>query len=182
MHARFDTPPPLVLEPLNPGHLAGLRAVSDHFAATGFASFSQEPASEALFAWLLQLQSRGYPAYCLVDRQPPGEAGVRRRVAGYGYLAPYGSAPAFDRAAMVTLYLLPFCQRHGFGGRLLGILEKDGRAGGVETVLASIVAGNGPSLSFFAKHGYGRAGCFRGVARKFGASLDQVWLQKPLQD
>ncbi len=159
--------------PFAPHHLQGLKRVHDHFAAQGFALFSQTPADELFFSYLVYIQKMGYPARCLLDAQ--------EEVAGYGFLAPFGSTAAFDPAALVSIYILPAQQRKGRGRELLQLFEARALEMGVETILANVVAGNEASLAFFGREGYVRVGCFRAVARKFGKSLDQIWLQKLLQ-
>lgn len=159
--------------PFAPWNLQGLRRIHDHFAAEGYALFSQTPADEMFCSYLVYIQKKGYPVLCLLDDQED--------VAGYGFLAPYGSTTAFDPAALVSIYIGPAQQRKGRGRELLQMLEARALELGVETVLANVVAGNTASLAFFDREGYVRVGCFRAVARKFGKSLDQIWLQKLLQ-
>lgn len=173
-------------EPFEPAHLPGVKEVYNHFAASGFAHFSEEPAEDAVFAYVLHVMRRGYPAYCLfVERGLPAvhsdqAMSAARHVGGYGFVTPYGNTRAFECAGMVSLFLLPTHQRQGFGGRLLRLLEKESRQKGIGTILASIVAQNAPSLQFFAAKGYVQVGRFMAVASKFGTSLDQVWVQKML--
>ncbi len=103
-------------------------------------------------------------------------------IVGWGSLGPHQERMGFRFTGAVAVYVAERHRRQGIGGRLLGKLMEAGRARQLHVVLATIDAGNEPSLQLHAQHGFTQAGVFPEAGCKFGEWRDVVCLQRRLDD
>jgi len=156
-------------EPLGERHRAAVVDILNHFITQSFAAYYDRPFEYGFFDRLLD-RVKGYPALAVVD-----ESGA---ILGFGALHRWHPAAAFDRTAEISYFFAPPATGRGIGAALLARLEQDGRAIGVDTILASISSRNESSIRFHRRHGFRECGCFERVGRKFDLDFDVVWMQK----
>jgi L-amino acid N-acyltransferase YncA len=145
--------------------------VFNHFVKTSFAAFPSQEVDESFLGRLCGVAGK-FPMH--VVESPEGT------VVGFALIRPYHLADTFRRTAEATIFILPEHTRQGLGDRLLGLLEADAKAHGVDTLLGGASSHNEPSIAFQKKHGFVECGRFQRVGRKFSQDFDLVWLQKLL--
>ena len=101
-------------------------------------------------------------------------------IAGFCFLKPYKLRKAYDRTALIGVYLKPGYERMGIGSSALGFLEKTARDKNIKVLLGYITAENNPSIRLVEKLGYVKCGHFRKIGEKFGRILDVVYYQKKI--
>jgi L-amino acid N-acyltransferase YncA len=99
-------------------------------------------------------------------------------VMGFAGLRPLHFADTMSRSAEVTIFILPEHVRRGLGGQILGKMEEDAKALGVDTLIGGASSLNQPSIDFQRKHGFVECGRFQRVGRKFDQDFDIIWMQK----
>jgi len=103
-------------------------------------------------------------------------------IVGWGSLGPHQERMGFRFTGAVAVYVAERHRRRGVGGRLMEALLAAGRARQLHVVLATIDAGNEPSLQLHAQHGFTQAGLFLEAGCKFGEWRDVIYLQLRLDD
>jgi phosphinothricin acetyltransferase len=103
-------------------------------------------------------------------------------IVGWGSLGPHQERMGFRFTGAVAVYVAERHRRRGVGGRLMEALLAAGRARRLHVVLATIDAGNEPSLQLHAQHGFTQAGLFLEAGCKFGEWRDVIYLQLRLDD
>ncbi len=147
---------------------AGVVAVFNHYAISGFAAFSEAPEPLGFFASL----RRGTYAFLVLE-----DAGT---IVGFGSVRPMLPFPAFRRAGLLSYFIAPAYTGRGLGTRLLRRLEAEARANGCTTLVASVSSLNGASIAFHEARGFEKVGRLSAVGMKFGEPFDLVWLQRDL--
>lgn len=150
------------------GDAVGVIAVFNHYAATGFAAFTEVPAPVGFFA---ALRRGTYAFRVLVDDT---------RIVGFGSVRPMLPFQAFRQAGLLSYFVAPAYTDRGLGTRLLEQLTDDARENGCTTLVANVSSRNEASLAFHAARGFAEAGRLRSVGMKFGEPFDLVWLQRDL--
>jgi L-amino acid N-acyltransferase len=158
----------IVLRHATDADAAGVIAVFNHYAATGFAAFTEAPAPVGFYG---ALHRRTY-AFRVLEK-----AGA---IVGFGSVRPMLPFPAFRRAALLSYFVAPEYTGRGLGTRLLERLADDARTNGCTTLVANVSSRNAASLAFHAARGFAEAGRLRSVGAKFGEPFDLVWLQRDL--
>jgi len=125
--------------------------------------------------WLDQHGAAGFPVLVATEPDAPGQ------VLGYGALSSYRPSSGYRFTAEVSVYVAPFAQRRGIGGRLLGSLRDEARAIGLHALVASIDSENMPSVALFERCGFTEAARLREVGRKFGQWRTQLLLIQILE-
>ncbi len=151
--------------------LPAIAAIYAHHVLTGTATFEIDPPdlAEVTVRWRRGVD-QGWPWLVAADG---------RGVAGYGYTGPYNLRAAYARTAETTIYLAPDRLRQGIGRILLTALIERTAAAGFEQLVAAIGdSGNAASIGLHAACGFRHAGCLEAVGRKFGRSLDVVYMQR----
>lgn len=148
---------------------AAVTAIFNHYVQHSFAAYPDTTFDESFYS---RLRGAGgsLPFYVIV--------GPQQEVVGFGQLRPIHLANTLRRAAEATIFILPQYVRHGLGQKLLGRLEADARALGVDTLIGGASSLNQPSLDFQKRCGFTECGRFRRVGRKFDQDFDIVWMQK----
>ena len=157
------------IRPAVSGDVAAITRIYGEAVANGTASF----ASEAEMARRLEaLLAKNFP-YLVAER-----AGV---VAGYAYVGPYHTRPAYRWSVEDSVYVAPEFQRQGLGRLLLARLIAQAEACGFRQMIAVIGdAANAGSIALHAAAGFRHIGAVQSVGFKHGRWLDSVLMQCPL--
>ncbi len=158
----------IVLRSATDADAAGVIGIFNHYAATGFAAYTEAPAPIGFYA---ALRGGTYAFRVLED----GGA-----IVGFGSVRPMLPFPAFRRTCLLSYFVAPEYTGRGLGTRLLERLADDARTNGCTTLVANVSSRNGASLAFHAARGFTEAGRLRAVGAKFGEPFDLVWLQRDL--
>jgi L-amino acid N-acyltransferase YncA len=158
----------IVLRHATDDDAAGVIGIFNHYAATGFAAYTEAPVPVGFFAAL----RGGTYAFRVLE-----EAGA---IVGFGSVRPLLPFPAFRRAGLLSYFVAPEHTGRGLGTRLLRGLADDARTSGCTTIVANVSSRNVASLAFHAARGFAEAGRLRSVGAKFGEPFDLIWLQRDL--
>ncbi len=104
------------------------------------------------------------------------------QLAGYAYVAQFRDRPAYASTGENSIYLAPWATGQGIGTALLRSLISEAREAGFEQLIAVIGGGEPASVAVHAKCGFSHAGLMRAVGRKFGKTLDTVYMQIDLTE
>ena len=152
------------------GDIAALTAIYAHHVLTGTATFEIDPpdVSEMERRWQHHAD-QGWP-YLVATRDDV--------VLGYAYAAQFRDRAAYARTAETSIYLDHREIRRGVGRQLLGaLLERGGQYGFDQFVAVVGDSANAGSIGLHLACGFEPAGLLKAVGRKFGRSLDVVYLQ-----
>jgi len=153
--------------------IPALAAIYSHHVLHGLASFELEPPDAAEMA-------RRY-AYVTELGLPYLVAELDGRIAGYAYVAPYRTRPAYRFTVEDSIYIHRDVVGSGVGSALLPRLIAACEAAGCRQMLAVIGdSDNRPSIRLHEKFGFARAGTLPAVGHKFGRWVDSVLMQRPL--
>ena len=101
-------------------------------------------------------------------------------VLGYAYAGPYMARAAYDRSALLGIYLAGSACGRGVGRQLYTALIDDLAARGFHALLACISVPNEPSIALHARMGFAMLGRFAQVGWKQERWIDTVWMQRLL--
>ena len=154
--------------------MAAILAIYTYWVTRTCASFEETPPSvEEMIARRAAVLGRGLP-YLVADSD--GE------VLGYSYAGPFRPRSAYRYTLEDSIYVAPFVQRRGVGGRLLGTLIERCSALGYHRMIGVIGdSANTASIGLHHNHGFRQEGILRGVGLKFGKWVDVVIMQRALQ-
>jgi phosphinothricin acetyltransferase len=104
------------------------------------------------------------------------------RVAGFAYLSPFRSRPAYRFTAEDSIYVDPAFHRRRIGTGLLAVLVHDAERMGLRQVVAVIGDGraNSASIRLHEALGFRHSGNLEGSGFKHGRWLDTVFMQRAL--
>lgn len=119
-------------------------------------------------AWLDQHREASLPVLVATDLHEPA------RVLGYASLSPYRVSSGYRFTGEVSVYVAPFAQRGGIGGRLLSTLFDEARNRDLHVLVASIDSENAPSIALFERRGFVEVARLAEVGRKFGRWRTQL--------
>jgi L-amino acid N-acyltransferase YncA len=139
----------------------------------GTASFELDPPDEnEMTRRYWALHSGGYPFLV---------AEVGTTIAGYAYVGPYRSRPAYNWTVEDSVYVAPPSHRQGIGRALLASLIHQSEAKGYRQMIAIIGdSANAASIELHRAAGFRMVGTFDDVGYKFGRWLDSILMQRPL--
>jgi L-amino acid N-acyltransferase YncA len=143
--------------------------IFNHYAEHSFAAYPDEAVTIDFFDALREMMCG--TSFYVVEKD-------RKDIVGFGLLREYHRSTVFCRAAELTYFIIPDCQRRGLGTTLLGLLASDARKMKIITLLASISSLNEKSIAFHTKNGFSECGRLKQVGMKFGKEFDIVWMQK----
>ena len=143
--------------------------IFNHFILNTFSAYPSLPVDDSIFH-RMKAMAGDLPIYVVETSDGA--------VIGFAGLRPLHFADTISRSAEATIFILPKHTRHGLGGKILGKMEEDAKALGVDTILGGASSHNQPSLDFQNKHGFAECGRFQRVGRKFDKDFDIVWMQK----
>lgn len=150
-------------------HRQAVTSILNHHIENGFAAYPSQAHGPEMFDFLRRLAA-GYPAYVVEDGQG--------RVIGHGMLRRHLMADTLARTAEVSYFFMPGHTGKGLGSQMLERLTSEGRAMGIDNLLANVSSRNPGSLRFHQRHGFKEVGRFRRAGRKWDQDFDIVWLQK----
>jgi phosphinothricin acetyltransferase len=158
----------ITLRDARPDDLPSINAIYNHYVLTSTCTFQIEPeTTEGRAAWFA---GRG-AAHPVLVAEEDGE------VIAWGSLSPFHRREAFAATAENSVYVHAGHQRRGLGSRLLEALLARGRASGLHVIVAAISSDQEGSVALHARHGFVEVGRLREVGRKFGRTLDIIYMQ-----
>ncbi len=154
-------------------HLPGVVAIFNHAVRETFSIWSEtETTLEQRRNWLSARNGAGFPVIVAVD---PGG-----RVLGYGSFGVFRDFPGYVKTVEHSVYVSPDAQRRGVGRAILNELVVRARVMGLAAMVGGIDSTNGASIALHEQAGFEVQGNLKGVGRKFGKSLDLVFMVKSL--
>jgi phosphinothricin acetyltransferase len=156
-------------------HLPGVMAIFNHAVRETFSIWSEtETTLEQRKAWLAMRNAAGFPVVVAVDPARPED------VLGYGSFGVFRDFPGYVKTVEHSVYVAPAAQRRGVGKAVLAELVKRARAKGLAVMVGGIDSANAASIALHEQAGFEVQGKLKGVGRKFGKSLDLVFMVKAL--
>ena len=151
-----------------------IAAIYAHHVLHGTASFDTDPPGADF--WRDKIES-------IVDKGWPLQiAEIDAQVVGYAYATQFRDRPAYAHTCEDSIYIAPERTGQGIGTALLAALVGAAKAYGFEQMIAVIGGAEPASAALHAKAGFVEAGRMRGVGRKFGRTLDTLYMQRALAD
>lgn len=156
-------------------HLPGIVAIFNHAVRETFSIWSEtETTLDLRRAWLKARNSAGFPVIVAVDPAKPNE------VLGYGSFGVFRDFPGYVKTVEHSVYVAPSAQRRGVGRAILEELVKRAQAKGLAAMVGGIDSANAGSIALHEQAGFEFQGNLKGVGRKFGKSLDLVFMVKAI--
>ena len=164
---------PICVRPALASDISAITRIYAKAVREGTASFEIEAPDETEMADRQQaLLAGGYP-YLVAE-----QAGA---TAGYAYVGPYRSRPAYRWTVEDSVYVAPQWQGRGIGRALLDRLIAEARQRGFRQMIAVIGdSANSASIELHRALGFRMVGTFDNVGFKFDRWLDSVLMQRPL--
>lgn len=156
-------------------HLPGIQAIYNQAVRETFSIWSEsETTLEARRAWRESRLNAGYPVLVAVD------ADNSQTVLGYASYGVFRDFPGYVNTVEHSVYVDPSAHRQGIGRALLTALIERARGAGLSVMVGGVDASNDGSIALHEALGFENQGCLKGVGRKFGQSLDLVFMVKTL--
>jgi phosphinothricin acetyltransferase len=156
-------------------HLPGIVDIFNHAVRETFSIWSEtETTLDQRKAWLAMRNGAGFPVIVAVDPDRP------KHVLGYGSFGVFRDFPGYVKTVEHSVYIAPSAQRRGVGRAVLGELVKRAKAKGLAAMVGGIDSANAASIALHEQAGFEIQGNLKGVGRKFGKSLDLVFMVKSL--
>lgn len=156
-------------------HLPGVQAIFNHAVRETFSIWSEtETTLEQRKAWLAMRNGAGFPVVVAVDPAHP------RDVLGYGSFGVFRDFPGYVKTVEHSVYVAPDAQRRGVGKTILAELVSRAKAKGLAAMVGGIDSMNATSIALHQQAGFEIQGNLKGVGRKFGKSLDLIFMVKAL--
>src|SRR5690242_11037507 len=161
--------------PASEAHLAGIAAIYNQAVRDTFSIWSEvETTIELRRGWLQARKTAGFPVLVAVDPAKPVD------VLGYGSFGVFRDFPGYVKTVEHSVYVAPSAQRRGVGKALLAALIEEARNRGLAAMVGGIDSANAASIALHEQAGFEIQGNLKGVGRKFGKSLDLVFMVKAL--
>lgn len=157
------------------GHLPGIRDIFNHAVRETFAIWSEtETTLDQRKGWWLNRRGGGFPVLVARDPRRPDV------VLGYGSYGVFRDFPGYVKTVEHSVYVAHGEQGRGIGKAIVTELVARARAAGLAAMVGGIDSRNATSIGMHAGLGFEQQGCLKGVGRKFGRSLDLVFMVKTL--
>lgn len=157
-------------------HLPGIVEIFNYAVRETFAIWSEtETTLDLRRAWLEARRKAGFPVIVALEAARPG------MVLGYGSFGSFRDFPGYALTVEHSVYVSRSAQRKGVGGAILEELARRAEAMGLAAMVGGIDSANAASISLHARAGFEIQGRLKGVGRKFGRSLDLVFMVKALR-
>lgn len=163
----------LRVRPVAAADIGLITTIYAHHVLTGTATFEIEPpdAGEMTRRWRHHV-AQDWP-WLVAERDGA--------VIGYAYAAQFRDRAAYARTAETSIYLHHEAVGQGIGRSLLNaLLDQAGERGFDQLVAVIGDSGNAASIGLHATCGFRHAGLLTGVGRKFGRTLDVVYMQRAI--
>ena len=155
--------------------LPGITAIFNHAVRETFSIWSEtETTVDLRRAWLQARKGAGFPVIVAVDAALPDQ------ILGYGSFGLFRDFPGYVKTVEHSVYVAPAAQRRGVGRAILAELIVRAKAKGLEAMVGGIDSANAGSIALHEQAGFEVQGNLKGVGRKFGKSLDLVFMVKAL--
>lgn len=156
-------------------HLPGVMTIFNHAVRETFSIWSEtETTLDQRKTWLAIRTGAGFPVIVAIDPSKPKD------VLGYGSFGVFRDFPGYVKTVEHSVYIAPDAQRRGIGRAILDELIARARAKGLAAMVGGIDSANAASIALHEKAGFEIQGNLKGVGRKFGKSLDLVFMVKAL--
>lgn len=166
---------PIEIVDANERHLPGIAAIFNHAVRETFSIWSEtETNVELRRTWMVTRRAAGFPVLVAIDPARPDD------VLGYGSFGTFRDFPGYVKTVEHSVYIAPAAQRRGIGRSVLAELVKRAKAKGLEAMVGGIDSANAGSITLHEQAGFEIQGTLKGVGRKFGKSLDLVFMVKAL--
>lgn len=166
---------PIEIVDANERHLPGITAIFNHAVRETFSIWSEtETNVELRRTWMVTRRAAGFPVLVAIDPARPDD------VLGYGSFGTFRDFPGYVKTVEHSVYIAPAAQRRGIGRSVLAELVKRAKAKGLEAMVGGIDSANAGSIALHEQAGFEIQGTLKGVGRKFGKSLDLVFMVKAL--
>jgi phosphinothricin acetyltransferase len=153
-------------------HLPAITAIYNQAVRETFSIWSEtETTVDLRRGWLVSRRGAGFPVLAAVEGHD---------VLGYGAFGVFRDFPGYAGTVEHSVYVAPSAQRRGVGRALLSELVERARMRGLSAMVGGIDSANGASIALHARLGFEEQGRLIGVGRKFGKSLDLVFMVKAL--
>ena len=154
-------------------HLPGVMAIFNHAVRETFSIWSEaETTLDQRKAWFTARRSSGFPVLVAVDPAKPNE------VLGYGSFGVFRDFPGYVKTVEHSVYVAPTAQRRGIGRVILSALVSEARMRELSAMVGGIDSANTASIALHQEAGFEIQGNLKGVGRKFGKTLDLVFMVK----
>jgi L-amino acid N-acyltransferase YncA len=153
--------------------LADILDIYNYYIKTTTATFRLEPITTEVLKTFIYLDHPRYKAYLIYHQDD---------IAGFCFLTQHKNIPAYDRTAVIGVYLKPDFTGRGLGAEATKHLEQIAAESGIKMLIASISSENTASLKLLRKLQYEQCGHFKKVGEKWGRAIDVIYLQKELAD
>jgi phosphinothricin acetyltransferase len=154
-------------------HLPGVMAIFNHAVRETFSIWSEtETTVDQRRAWMTARRGAGFPVVVAVDR--------KGAVMGYGSFGVFRDFPGYAKTVEHSVYVAPWAQRRGVGKAILAELIARAKSKGLEAMIGGIDSANAASIALHEQAGFEIQGNLKGVGRKFGKSLDLLFMVKAL--
>lgn len=155
-------------------------AIYAHHVLNSVGSYDMVPPDGIVMrAKIIEIQTAGWPFLIIMSGD---------MVAGYAYATQIRPRPAYAHTAEDSIYIDPRHTGRGLGKQLLATLLVRTSAAGFHEMIA-VIGGAEPgsvvlpdSVAFHASLGFRQAGRLTGVGFKFGRWLDNIYMQRSLED
>jgi phosphinothricin acetyltransferase len=154
-------------------HLPGIVGIYNHAVRETFSIWSEtETTLELRKAWMAARRNAGFPVIAAVN--------AKDDVLGCGSYGAFRDFPGYAKTVEHSVYVSPQAQRRGVGRALLAALIERARANGLTAMVGGVDSANAASIALHEQAGFEIQGNLKGVGRKFGKSLDLVFMVKAL--
>lgn len=166
-------PAPVLIRPATVADLTEVAAIFAGYVRDSVVTFELDP--PGLRVWeerLDQLAGAGWPFLV---------ATIEHQLAGYAYVAPWRTKPAYRHTVEDSVYLAPAWAGRGVGRVLLRALIDAATAAGARQMMAMISdTGDGASTALHRRLGFAPVGRLTSVGYKHGRWIDVQLLQRSL--
>jgi phosphinothricin acetyltransferase len=164
------------IRPAQTSDIPAITRIYAHAVEHGTASFELEPPDEAEMARrMADLTGRGFP-YIVAE--------IDGALAGYAYVGPFRTRPAYRLTVENSVYVASDVQRRGVGRALLAALIAASEAADHRQMIAVIgdSTQQAASIGLHADAGFKHVGILPDTGFKHGRWLDTVLMQRALGD
>lgn len=162
----------IVFQKLGMEHQKSVIEIFNYYISTSTAAFPSTPLPEQFYPLLIK-KSEGLCAYAILE-------GETNKIIGFCSLNPYNPFPTFQSTATVSYFIDHEYTAKGIGAKCLTLLEKEGKALGVHSLLAEISSENASSIQFHKKNGFVQVGELKNIGEKLGRTFGVVLMQKTI--
>jgi L-amino acid N-acyltransferase YncA len=156
-------------------HLPGIMAIFNHAVRETFSIWSEtETTVDQRRVWMEARRKAGFPVLVAIDPARPLD------VLGYGSFGVFRDFPGYIKTVEHSVYVSPAARRRGVGQAILAALIEQARSRGLKAMVGGIDSANAASIALHEKAGFEIQGNLKGVGRKFGKTLDLIFMVKAL--